>query len=271
MATSCHRLFHCNNTTKEDNGTLPSFSSSLQHHHKRRQWHITVVFFFSNTKKTKHIRKQQKKNQEKGGSLPSSSHFALSLLAPAFTLLFQMLSPASFLSQAKKKKKTIEKKKNAEKGRNFLSSSHFAFSFLAPTFAVPFLPFYFKHFFLASFFAQAKEKKKVQRREGAFLQALAMPSHFWLPLCPLTFGSRFCPLTFPLLFQKLYPNIFFFSSRKKERKTKKKNIEKEKNAKKGRSLLSSSRFALSLLAPAFGLLLVLSFWTFSPWHLLLFK
>jgi hypothetical protein len=25
------------------------------------------------------------------------------------------------------------------------------------------------------------------------------------------------------------------------------------------------------LAPAFGLLLVLSFWTFSPWHLLLFK
>jgi hypothetical protein len=49
-----------------------------------------------------------------------------------------------------KKKKTIKKKKNAEKGGSFPSSSRVALSFLAPT----------------------------------------LSSHFWLPCCPLIFGSR---------------------------------------------------------------------------------
>ncbi len=71
------------------------------------------IFFFSSkrkkkTKKKKHIEK--KKNAEKGGSFPSNSHSALSLLAPASTshstLLFQMLSPSIFffLSTRKLKK-----------------------------------------------------------------------------------------------------------------------------------------------------------------------
>jgi hypothetical protein len=64
-----------------------------------------------------------------------------------------------------------------------------------------------------------------------------LPSHFALsllalafalPLCPLTFGSRFYPPTFALLFQTLSLGIFFFSSRKKEKKKKKKIIDKKK-------------------------------------------
>ncbi len=109
MVTSCHHLLCCNNTTEEDNNTLPS-SSSLQHHHRKRRQHIVVIFFFSNTKKTKHTRKQPKKNQKKGGSLPSSSHFTLSLLAPAFALpllpfCFKHFLLTSFSSQVEEKEK----------------------------------------------------------------------------------------------------------------------------------------------------------------------
>jgi hypothetical protein len=60
--------------------------------------------------------------------------------------------------------------------------------------------------------------------------------------------------TSTLLFQTLSPDIFFFSTRKKQNKTKKeKTIEKKRNAKKGENFPSSSRSALSLLAPAFTL------------------
>jgi len=69
-------------------------------------------------------------------------------------------------------------------------------------------------------------------------------------LCPPIFGSNFSPLAFALFFQKFTPKIFFFSKRKKKKKT----IEKKKNADKGRSLPSSSRSALSLLAITSSLL-----------------
>ncbi len=83
----------------------------------------------------------------------------------------------------------------------------------------------------------------MQRREGAFLQGPTLPFHFQFPLLP----SHFCPSVSNIFF-----DIFFFSSRRKE----KKNHREEKNAEKGRSFLSSSYFALSLLAPAFALSLL---------------
>jgi len=50
------------------------------------------IFLFSSKKKEKKpIGK--KKNAKKGGSIPSNSCFALSLLVPVSTLMFQMLSP----------------------------------------------------------------------------------------------------------------------------------------------------------------------------------
>jgi hypothetical protein len=101
MATNYHHLFRCNNTIKEDDGTLPLSSYSLQHHHKRRRRHIVVIFFFSNTKKTKHTRKQQKEPKKREGvylqapTLPS--HFWLPFLPSTFALMFQAFFPGIFL------------------------------------------------------------------------------------------------------------------------------------------------------------------------------
>jgi hypothetical protein len=55
--------------------------------------------------------------------------------------------------------------KNAEKGKSFPSSSHSTLSFLGPTFALPLMPFYFKHFLLASSSSQAEEKKKNKEKK----------------------------------------------------------------------------------------------------------
>ncbi len=90
-----------------------------------------------------------------------------------------------------------------------------------------------------------QRRKKMQRREGAFK----------LSLCPFTFGSHFCPPASDLLFQTFSLSIFLFSRRRKEKKNKgKKTIKKKKKTEKGGSLLSSSHFAFSLLALAFGLM-----------------
>jgi hypothetical protein len=105
MVTNYRCFLYCN-TTKKDNGNV--------------QWHITIIFFFSNIKNTKHAKKQQQKNQEKGGSLPSSSHFALSLWAPTFALL---LLPFCF--------------------KCFLLTATSALSLLAPNHALAFLPSHF--------------------------------------------------------------------------------------------------------------------------------
>jgi len=54
-------------------------------------------------KKKKTIDK--KKYVEKGGSLPSSSYSALSLLIPAFTFPFQVFSPNIFFFSSRRKEK----------------------------------------------------------------------------------------------------------------------------------------------------------------------
>jgi hypothetical protein len=105
-----------------------------------------------------------------------------------------MFSPSIFFfSNRRKQKKTIEKQ-NAEKEGTFPSSSHFALSYLALAFALPFFPFCFKRFLLASSSSQAKEKKnhrekkkKMQKREGTFLQAPILPFHFWFSPLPSHF------------------------------------------------------------------------------------
>jgi hypothetical protein len=83
------------------------------------------------------------------------------------TILFQMFSPGIFFSnKRKKKKKNHRKELKCRKGRElsfkllffpFTFSSHSALSFLTPTFALPFLPFCFKRFFLASSSSQAED------------------------------------------------------------------------------------------------------------------
>jgi Na+/H+ antiporter NhaD/arsenite permease-like protein len=131
-----------------------------------------------------------------------------------FGLLFQtlFLGIFFFLRKKKKKKKKKHRKKNVEKEKNLLSSSRFALSILTPASStLPLLPFCFKCFLMASSSFQTKknknhkEEKKMQRKEGAFLQALVL--HFWLPFLP------FC-------FKRFLLGIFFFSSRRKEKKKK---------------------------------------------------
>jgi len=86
----------------------------------------------------------------------------------------------------------------------------------------------------------------MQRREGAFFQALVLPSHFWLPLL----ASYFCPFvssTFSL------ESSSEAEEKKKENKEKK-TIEKKKSVEKGRSLPFFPHFciwdeALLLVSP----------------------
>ncbi len=147
------------------------------------------------------------------------------------------LTSSSF--QALKRKKTQRKKnhreeKNAEKGRSFPSSSRSTFSLLALAFAFLLLPFCFKHFLLAFFSSQAEEnkktqrkkihrkEKKMQRREGAYFQAFALPFHFWLLFLP----SYFC------IFVSSAFSLASFSSQVEENKKK----HRKKNAGKGGNL-----------------------------------
>jgi hypothetical protein len=89
----------------------------------------------------------------------------------------------------------MEKKKNVEKGGSFLSSFCFALSLLALASTLPFLPFCFKQFLLASFFSQRKEKKIEQRkknhREGKNVEkggSFPSSSHCVLSFLVLAFG-----------------------------------------------------------------------------------
>ncbi len=140
--------------------------------------------------------------------------------------------------------------KNEKKGGNLLSSSHSAFSLLAPTSTFLFQTLSPDIFFFSSKRKKKKRKEnhknKIKCREGKELS-------FKLPLCPVTFGSRFCLPISALLFQTCSLNIFFFWSKWKEKKP----IEMKRNAEKGRSFPSSSHFALSLLVLAFALPLCL--------------
>jgi hypothetical protein len=194
------------NTTKEkDNGTL------LCHHlllRQRKEGHgVVFFFFFSNTKKIKHTRKQLKKNQKNGGSLPSSSRstFSLLVLASAFPFLhfrFMCFLLASSSFQVVRKKNTKKKKKkNHREKKTCKEGKELTFKFLlCPlTFDSRFcflgLHFHFKCFILTSSFYQVEGGKKNHRkkyicrkREGAYLQALVLPFHFWFSFLP----SHFC-------------------------------------------------------------------------------
>jgi hypothetical protein len=66
-----------------------------------------------------------------------------------------------------------------------------------------------------------KPTKKTNKREGAYLQAPALPFHFWLPLLP----SRFCTSISSVL-------LAYFSSQTKEKKNthRKKKHKEKKNA-----------------------------------------
>jgi hypothetical protein len=86
----------------------------------------------------------------------------------------------------------------------------------------------------------------MQRREGAYLQVLALPSHFWLLFLASCF-YHFLSSTFSLASSSSQ-----IEEKKKKNTKKKKTIEKKKNEEKGGSLPSSFRFTLSLLALAFG-------------------
>jgi len=93
-----------------------------------------------------------------------------------------------------------------------------------------------------------KTTKKTKQREGAYLQALALPSHFWLMLLPFRFK----------LFSR---SIFFFSSERE------KNYTVKKKCKEGKELT----FKLLFCPLTFGfcfwpLIFGLSFQALSPWH-----
>jgi preprotein translocase subunit YajC len=85
-----------------------------------------------------------------------------------------------------------------------------------------------------------KKEKKIERKEKVFFQALAPPSHFWLPLLPFYYTCFFLA-------------SYFSQVEEKKTKTKEKNHREEKNAKKGGNLLLNSCLALSLLALTFDL------------------
>ncbi len=74
------------------------------------------------------------------------------------------------------------------------------------------------------------------RRKGAYLQAFALPSHFWFLFLPSCF-CLFVSSVFSLASSS-------FQVKKKEKHTKKKNRREEKNVEKGGSLPFFSRFCI---------------------------
>jgi len=71
-------------------------------------------------------------------------------------------------------------------------------------------------------------KKKTKKGEGAYLQALVLPSHFWFPLLL----SRFC--TF--VSSAFSWHLLLFKWKKKKTQRKKKNCRKQKICKEGKEL-----------------------------------
>jgi len=172
-------------------------------------------FLLLKHKEDKTHKKQPKKKKTKrreGAYLQAPAlpfHFWFLLLS----ICFKRFLLASSSSQVKeKKRKTMEKKRNAMKGKNFPSSSRSALSFLAPAFTHLFQTLSFGIFFFSNRIKEKEnhgEKKNCRKRKEF---------SFKLLLYPLTFGSRFCPPTSGLLFQTLFPNIFFFSNKRKKKK-----------------------------------------------------
>jgi hypothetical protein len=138
-------------------------------------------------------------------------------LVPVSTLLFQtfLLASSSFQEKGKKNKEknNHREEKKCREGRELsfkvpLCPFTFSSRFYPPTFAL-----LFQTFSLTSSFSQVEEKKrktiekkKMQRRDGVFFQALTLPSHFWLPLLP----SHFCLSVSNVFFWRLFVFKQFF-------------------------------------------------------------
>jgi hypothetical protein len=168
MTTRCHAIVFFSDTEKKARTSSSSFFSQTQ---RRRQWQQVAITFFITHKKT------TKKNQEKGKegaylqALALPYHFWFLFLPSHFcTSVSSAFSWHLFIFKQKKKththkeKKTIKKKIYVKK-RSLPSSSHSAFSLLTPIFTFLLLHFCFKCFLLASFFSQAKEKKKNTKKK----------------------------------------------------------------------------------------------------------
>jgi hypothetical protein len=143
----------------------------LPSHFKCFFWHL--LLFKHKKRKENH---REEKNAEKGRSFPLNSalafHFWFPLLPFCFcpfvsnTFSWHLL----FLKQKKRKEKQRKKnhreEKNVEKEGSLLSNSRSTLSFLAFTFGLLFLAFCFKHFLLASFSSQHKEKKNHREKRN---------------------------------------------------------------------------------------------------------
>jgi hypothetical protein len=104
---------------------------------------------------------------------------------------------------------------------SFPSSSYSTLSFwaLASTFSL--LPLCFKHFLLTSSSSQTekkkkKKKKKTMKKKNNAKKERNFPSKF--PLCPLTFGTRFCPPTSTLFVLNDFSWHFLLFKQKKRKK-----------------------------------------------------
>ncbi len=116
-----------------------------------------------------------------------------------------------FFSNTKETKHTRkQQKKDQKKGGSLPSSSHSALSLLALASAFLFLHFCFKCFFLASSSFQVKKKKTINKKKYVE-KGGSLPSSSCSAL------SLLIP-AFTFLFQVFFLNIFFFSSRRKEKK-----------------------------------------------------
>ncbi len=235
----CHEIIFFLDTKKKAT-TLFSFSFAQTQKKRRPQ----LVFLKHREDKTH--KKITKKNQNKGGSLPSSSHSAFSLLAPTYALLllhfhFKCFLLASSSSQVKEKKNHSEEK-ISKKGRELT----FKLTFCPLTFGSRFCPlafaFPFQAFSPIIFFLSSRRKEK-KRKEKKTIEKKKICKErreltFKLLFCPLIFGSGFCPLAFSLSFQVLSPRTFFFSNKRK------KKHKETKMAEKGRSLPFFFRFCI---------------------------
>ncbi len=146
-----------------------------------------------------------------------------------------MLSPGIFFISSSKKKekkrknKTIEEKKTCKEGKELTFKLLLCPLTFDSRFCFLVLHFHFKCFVLTSSFYQVEEKKKTTEKKKNAKKGRELT--FKLLFCPFTFGSRFCLLTFALLFQAFSLSIFFFSSKKKKKNAEKKTHRKEKNCK----------------------------------------
>jgi len=86
--------------------------------------------------------------------------------------------------------KKTTKNKTKKRERAYLQAPTLPFHFWFPL-----LPFYFKCFLLASFSSQTKEKKRKTKKKNHREEKKCKEGRefsFKLPLCPVTFNSRFC-------------------------------------------------------------------------------